>query len=183
MANTAVKDPDPKKIGCLCSFCPFSRAGQPVSPVFGEGPRNPLGVVVAESPGYDEIQRHKLLVGATGQEFDKSLLAHGLKRSQLYIVNAIACMPVGPKSEPNMQRAAECCRPLVLYQTRHFGNEPHVLALGKWAWFSITGLKTALRNGRGFLRQWTRHEMEVANDGAVTRLNKEYDHTLKEKSK
>jgi uracil-DNA glycosylase family 4 len=132
--------------------------------------------MVAESPGSDEIAKHRLLVGATGQEFDKSLLSVGLKRSKLYLVNAIACQPVGPKFEANMQKATECCRPLVLHQIKLLGPSPNVMALGKWAWYSLTGHIIALRTGRGFLRPWVRADMEAANVAALNKLRKDLVH-------
>lgn len=156
----------------MCRWCPFAKHGQPNRPVFGEGQADARGIIFAESPGHEEASRHRLLVGATGQEFDRTLLHAQLQRSKLYVVNVIACIPQGPKSTANMQKATECCRPLVLHQIKKFGPAPHVLTLGSWAYYSLMGTKLNLRNGRGFLREWTRSMMEDANTLAINKLRK-----------
>lgn len=170
----------PKELGAKCSWCPFSKAGQAVRPVWGEGPKDPIGLIFAESPGEEEASRGRLLVGATGKEFDNSLLNNRLQRSKLFLINVIACKPIGPKTESAMMRATECCRPFVLHQ---IGNLPQLptLALGKWAWFSITGFKKALKKARGFLRPWHVSQMKIANEVAMAKLSKEMNkHAAKE---
>lgn len=164
---------NPKALGAKCSWCPFSKHGSPVRPVFGEGPKDALGLIFAESPGEEEVSRGRLLVGATGKEFDNSLINNRLQRSRLFLINVIACKPNVPKTESVMMRATECCRPLVLAQIRHLPPDLPTLALGKWAWFSITGVKKALKKARGFLRPWHRRDMEHANELAMVKLNKE----------
>lgn len=164
---------DPRMCGAQCRVCPFSSAGRPVKPVYGEGPRDAEGIVFAESPGSEEIAQGRLLVGATGQEFDRSLLEHGLKRSRLYLINVIACQPQGPKSDANMKRATECCRPFVLAQVKGFGPHPKVLALGGWAVYSLHGHKIPLDKGRGFVRKWSLDTMIMANWDAINRIRME----------
>ncbi len=163
-------------MGALCRKCPFSKEGKPASPVYGEGPPDPDGLVFAESPGQEEIAQHRLLVGATGQEFGNTLLSNGLQRARLFIINVVACQPVGPKSDASMKQATECCRPFVLSQIRKFGQTPNVLTLGGWAYYSLHGHKLSLDRGRGFLREWKLDDMIMANWDAINRMR-----TLQEK--
>lgn len=181
--STLAKDPDPRLVGAKCRWCPFAKNGAPVRPVFGEGPSDAEGIIFAESPGREEAEKHRLLVGATGQEFNHTLLSAKLQRSKLFLINVIACQPVGPKSVANMTKATECCRPLVLHQIARFGSEPHILVMGGWAWFSATGEKIALKNGRGFLREWKLEDMIHANVVAINRMRKELDKRVNAQSK
>jgi DNA polymerase len=160
-------------MGAKCRECPFSKLGATVRPVFGEGPANARGILVGESPGSDEVAQGRPFVGATGNELNNSLRANNIDRKTLFIVNAVACQPVGPKNDASMRKAVDCCRPLVLAQIRKFGSRPFILALGGAAFYSLHGYKMALDRGRGFIRQWNLEIMSLANWYAIDAINKE----------
>lgn len=169
--------PTPEACGARCRECPYSKLGASNRPVYGEGPRNPAGLIFAESPGSEEAASNRLLVGATGIEFDKVLAQAGILRSKVFIINVIACQPVGPKSEPNMKKATECCRPFVLAQIRKFGPHPFVLTLGAWAFYALHGHKLNIDRGRGFIRKWRLADMEAVNAETMEIMDAKRKHT------
>lgn len=167
---------DPRRFGARCRWCPFSKNGAPVQPVWGEGPAvgtKAKGLVVAESPGYEEVARGRPFVGSSGVEFDRSLMNIGLPRAHLFLINAVACQPVGIKSEKSMTKAADCCRPFVLHQIHHLPNHIPTITMGVVAFYSLHGSKVPLEKGRGFLRRWSIWKMHEANFTKLGSLIKE----------
>ena len=158
--------PLPSALGAKCHLCPFAKNGVADGPVWGIGQASAQGLVVAESPGPEERARGIPLVGSTGQEFDRSLLTVGLKRANLYLCNAIACQPKGPKSEINMKQATNCCRPFLRKQLEIFRKRRKlpVFVMGTWAYFSVYGdkLRGGILGGRGFIRKWSFNLMDMA---------------------
>lgn len=64
----------------------------------GDGPicNSERIVFVGEAPGSEENKRGRCFVGGTGQEFDQGYLPlTGLSRSDVYVTNAMKCLPVG----------------------------------------------------------------------------------------
>lgn len=151
--DARAKRVDPREHGAMCASCPFAREGAPVNPVWGEGPSDsPLGVLVGEGPGRDEAERGRPFVGSTGQALDVEMFHAGLVRDQLLIVNATCCVPTQPKKEPEMRKAVECCRPAFLSQLQHLPRNIPILAMGKWAYFGLTGKDKGVMKARGFIR-------------------------------
>ena len=152
--------PTPMTTGCRCEACPYSKDGKPNRPVLAVGLRRvekAVGIVVGESPGSEEVSRGEPFVGPTGRELDEAFANAQLDRTQLVIVNAIACKSKEPKDEVELETATWACRPYVkrvfelvtLFAPRR-ATTP-ILMLGKWAWFSVTG-KGGFMNERGFLQ-------------------------------
>jgi DNA polymerase len=77
--------------------------------VFGVGPVNAKLVMFGEAPGADEDRVGEPFVGAAGQLLDKILIASGLKRDQVYIMNALKCRP--PNNRTPSDDEIENCRP------------------------------------------------------------------------
>lgn len=113
--------------GADCAHCPLfkDRVGQPVG---GRGPANPLLVIVGEAPGRNEIDQGMPFVGNCGDELEV-LLGHArVSRTQVYIDNALACMPPGIDLDAYLKRIKreaaadglemhspiDCCRPRLL---------------------------------------------------------------------
>lgn len=84
---------------------------------------------------------------------DDSLVKVGLLRKDLYVLNAMCCMPPPDKSEPMMRKAAACCRPALLAQLAQFDESTPVFAMGKWAAAAMLGDKKGLMSQRGFVRR------------------------------
>lgn len=144
---------NPLSLGAGCSECPYAKNGKPVQPVMSEGPANPIGVLVGESPGREEVERGRPFVGKTGEALDEELRLAGIDRSKLLVINAICCKPKEPKKENEMREAVNCCRPAFLAQIAHLNPATiHWLVMGKWAGFAVTGKDKKLIGGRGFIR-------------------------------
>ena len=132
----------------------------------GEGPVDPEGILIGESPGPNEAEEGRPFVGKTGQDLTDELIGKGLRRSKLYIVNAICCLPPLNKTEPMMKRAADACRPALIAQLDALQQPlPPVLMMGKWAAYGagvrqkvgrpkLAKMK-GIMNQRGFVREWS----------------------------
>jgi len=75
--------------------------------VFGSGDPNSRLVFVGEGPGEAEDQNGLPFQGAPGELFDKILLACGLSRDQVYLLNTIKCRP--PKNRNPKTDELENC--------------------------------------------------------------------------
>jgi DNA polymerase len=77
--------------------------------VFGTGPVNARLVMFGEAPGADEDRIGQPFVGAAGQLMDKILIASGLRREDVYIMNSLKCRP--PDNRTPTEIEVENCRP------------------------------------------------------------------------
>lgn len=126
-----------------------------MKPVFAVGPTTPIGVLIAESPGFDEVLAGEPLVGPTGQELNRVLLDAGLVREKLLILNTIACKPTEPKMERDMRRAIRACRPLFWAQLADVHPDTPTLICGKWAHFAVYNREKGVMKRRGFIYRKT----------------------------
>ena len=76
--------------------------------VFGVGAINARVVMFGEAPGADEDRLGEPFVGAAGQLLDKILVASGLKRPEVYILNSLKCRP--PNNRTPAESEIENCR-------------------------------------------------------------------------
>jgi uracil-DNA glycosylase len=77
--------------------------------VFGAGPSNARIVMFGEAPEAEEDRKGESFIGPAGELLDKILIASGLKREEVYILNALKCRP--PNSRTPMEAEIENCRP------------------------------------------------------------------------
>lgn len=77
--------------------------------VFGAGPTTARIVMFGEAPGADEDRIGEPFVGAAGQLLDKILIASGLKRDEVYIMNSLKCRP--PNNRTPVDSEIDNCRP------------------------------------------------------------------------
>jgi len=77
--------------------------------VFGAGPTTARIVMFGEAPGADEDRIGEPFVGAAGQLLDKILIASGLKRDAVYIMNSLKCRP--PNNRTPVDSEIDNCRP------------------------------------------------------------------------
>lgn len=77
--------------------------------VFGVGPVQAKLVMFGEAPGADEDRAGEPFVGAAGQLMNKILIASGLSREQVYIMNSLKCRP--PNNRTPIESEIENCRP------------------------------------------------------------------------
>lgn len=119
----------------------------------GEGPKDPIAVLIGEGPGRDEAEEGRPFVGMTGMELDAALLKYGLLRNKLFILNATCCQPPHNKTEPQMKKAVLCCRGAFRAQMKKLDPKLPAVAMGKWAGFALTGRDRGTGNSRGFLQE------------------------------
>lgn len=77
--------------------------------VFGVGPLTARLVMFGEAPGADEDRVGQPFVGAAGQLMDKILIASGLRREDVYIMNSLKCRPPNNRTPTDIE--IENCRP------------------------------------------------------------------------
>lgn len=162
---------DPRTLGARCDVCPRKRQ----KPVPSDG--NPVTARViwlGQDPGQREVEQGKPFVGPTGTRtfniWDRACKQNGVQpipRSEIYIMNAAACMPI-TKRESEAKAAMTCCRPRALAEIKQVmdlamvsDDKPlMVLTMGKWALFALTGEVTGMGKLQGF-------HVPVDLDGAI----------------
>lgn len=130
---------DPRADGARCDMCPLKRHGPPV---FGEGPKDATMAYIGEAPGHEEIRVGRPFWGRSGAALDEALKAVGLVRGQVYIDNALLCLPPGGSLEDfltavkreareagiDWHHPVDCCRPRLFKALR----VPRCKECGKW---------------------------------------------------
>lgn len=172
-----------------CEGCPFG------GPRVGSkgNPRAPI-VIVAESPGIEEVKAKEPLVGPSGQLFHEYVPNAG-EEGDVYILNALECRPPQSlKGEERMTHATHCCRNRLIEKIAAHPRKI-IIAMGNPAVRSLTGddsLKitqirgkliesplaelgimpivhiAALMRGGGSFKQWSEdieYAFHLANDG------------------
>lgn len=142
---------DPKKWGARCTLCP-RREQTPVPP---EGPRHAHLCWLGQDPGKTEVKRGQPFVGPTGQrlmllwEAACETLRVALPRSQIWVTNTCLCLPV-TKSTREAKLAADCCAPRLQRELKMLHPEAGVLAMGRWAFYALTGRTKGVGKFQGF---------------------------------
>ncbi len=155
------KPPDPRDLGAKCEHCPFAKAGAPNRPVLGEGPSDSVGILVGETPGREDVEVGRVFQGATGKQLDIELAQAGLRRSRLFMVNAVCCPRPINAPDTMTRKAVSCCRPALLAQLAQFPDTTPTMAMGGAAYAALTyGVEKkdlpAMTDVRGFLNpKWT----------------------------
>ncbi len=90
-----------------CEGCPY---GQGIAVGAGGDPQSPT-VLVGEAPGRREVEVGRPFVGPAGQLLDEIANQAGLRLDDVFIVNAVACLPVPTTPRKS---AILACRPRLL---------------------------------------------------------------------
>ena len=114
--------------------------------VFGVGAINARVVMFGEAPGADEDRIGEPFVGAAGQLLDKILVASGLKRAEVYIVNALKCRPPNNRTPTEME--IENCRPYFETQLETIRPE-YIVCWGSVAVRAVLGSRESVGRLRG----------------------------------
>lgn len=134
-----------------CAKCPFAVKGLPPhSPVLGRLPLNPIGVLVGEGPGREEVEAGAPFVGTTGRQLDIELAQAGVRREQVMLLTATACLPPKGKTEAMMRAAVDACRPL--FDSQRGAVVKPALLMGAAAVRAWTGKSLTVEPSRGFIR-------------------------------
>ena len=162
---------NPKNCGAQCDMCPLGPEGplrkDEWKPVGGEFHRGASVIAIAESPGGDEVQHGRPLVGRAGGEWTKALTASGKRRVDVDLDHVISCRPSGQdsgawrrmekeldrinrkrlkKGEDPYLHPAVCCRPRLLDVVSRY---PNIITLGKTATSVLTGQSSSIQSMRG----------------------------------
>lgn len=117
-----------------CALCPRVHSCLPPS-----GPERADLLFIAEAPGKDEERKGAILVGKTGEEFDRQYLPlAGLQRGRVLAANAISCFPntpkgkLDPKSKKD-QALLQSCAQANLYPLIERGKFKALIPMGRFA--------------------------------------------------
>lgn len=77
----------------LRSFIAGIFPGKELALVFGEGPQNPVLMLIGEAPGEQETLMRRPFVGKAGRNLDRFLELAGLERGEIYISNIVKLRP------------------------------------------------------------------------------------------
>ncbi len=114
--------------------------------VFGVGALNARVVMFGEAPGADEDRLGEPFVGAAGQLLDKILVASGLKRTEVYILNSLKCRP--PNNRTPAEAEIENCRPFFETQLETIQPE-YIVCWGAVAVRAVLGSTDSVGRLRG----------------------------------
>lgn len=96
-------NPKPKE----CDGCPYADRGRGF--VGGVGPSNAKIVLVGETPAERELESGRPFQGPAGHELNELLTQAGIRREEIFITNAIKCMPpYGTKAKELASWAHHC---------------------------------------------------------------------------
>ncbi|MEQ1506056.1 MAG: uracil-DNA glycosylase [Myxococcota bacterium] len=134
-----------------CRRCGLCRERRQI--VYGVGDPAARLVVLGEAPGYHEDQQGEPFVGPAGQMLDKMLEnVIGLRRDQVYILNAVKCRP--PKNRNPEPDELDACRPFLDAQLAAIAPKL-ILVLGSVAYRALFRTDSGISRGRG---RWHDHE-------------------------
>ena len=122
--------------------------------VFGEGPLNPVLMLIGEAPGEQESLQGRPFVGKAGKNLDHFLMLAGLEREQIYISNAVKIRPtkVGKtgriSNRPPTKEEIALFRPWLMREINEI--RPRMIAtLGNVPLGAVTGEKLTIGQVHG----------------------------------
>lgn len=125
----------------LCEGCALQGDGY----CEGEGPENATILLLGEALGAEEVAQGRPFVGGAGRILNFLLQKAGLRRSELYITNAVRCRPPRNRT-PTEEEIKDCTRRHKLGEFLPAFNL--VVLLGNSALLAVTG-KTGITRWRG----------------------------------
>jgi uracil-DNA glycosylase len=146
----AAADPEPMDLDALaaavsrCTACPLA-AGR-TQTVFGVGDPHARLLFVGEAPGREEDRLGEPFVGRAGKLLDRMLMAMGLDRSQVYIMNVVKCRPPENRN-PEASEIAACTH---WFDAQWQAISPQIVCLlGKVAAQAVLGSDAPMAAMRG----------------------------------
>jgi len=157
-----------------CAQCPlYHNATQTV---FGAGPNSARVVLIGEQPGDQEDRAGEPFVGPAGRLLDQALEEAGLKRSEVYVTNAVKHFKRIPTAQrrrlhqkPNA-REVQACRPW-LESELAIVQPDVVVALGATAAQALMGptFRVTRSRGQALTMPWARTFIATIHPSAVLR--------------
>ncbi len=127
-----------------CTACALAEGRTQV--VFGVGDPTAKIVFIGEAPGREEDLRGEPFVGRAGKLLDRILVALGLDRSGIYIMNVVKCRPPENR-DPKPDEVQACSR---WFDAQLKAIAPRVICLlGKVAAQHVLETNTSLASLRG----------------------------------
>ncbi len=136
-----------------CTLCPLHK--KRTNPVFGEGAKDALLMLVGEAPGREEDLTGRPFVGVSGQLLTKMLRAINIERNSVFITSVVKCRP--PNNRTPNAKEIKSCKPF-LYKQIELIKPKILLALGQCAAHAILDTKVPLKELRA-----KPHNMKINN--------------------
>ena len=144
-----------------CRGCELYRDATQV--VFGEGPRSARLMLVGEMPGDQEDLAGHPFVGPAGALLDTALAAAGLKRSDVYVTNAVKHFHYEPRGKRRLHskpkaRHVKACHPWLEAELEVVDPEV-IVCLGATAAQALLGPQFRITQQRGELLEFNGREI------------------------
>ena len=133
--------------------------------MFGVGNPNAQICFFGEAPGADEDRLGEPFVGRGGQLLNKMIVACGLKREDVYIMNVLKCRP--PENRNPLPDEVTNCRGYFERQLEIIRPEDHLL-LGSVASKSLLSTETGHRQAARQVSRLSRHSGRVHVSSGVS---------------
>jgi DNA polymerase len=136
-----------------CRRCPLYRFA--TQTVFGEGPVHAPVMLVGEQPGDQEDLQGRPFVGPAGRILDRALADAGVKRSRVYVTNAVKHFKFEPRGKRRLHKKPnageiEACK-WWLDQELDIIKPALTVALGATAARALAGRAMPINASRGHL--------------------------------
>jgi uracil-DNA glycosylase family protein len=136
-----------------CRRCPLYRFA--TQTVFGEGPVHAPVMLVGEQPGDHEDLQGRPFVGPAGRILDRALADAGVKRSRVYVTNAVKHFKFEPRGKRRLHKKPnageiEACK-WWLDQELDIIKPALTVALGATAARALAGRAMPIGTSRGHL--------------------------------
>jgi len=122
-------------------------------PVFGEGPARARVVLIGEQPGDSEDRAGRPFVGPAGEVLNRVLAEAGIKRTEVYLTNAVKHFAFEERGKRRIHRTPRlsevtACKPWIEAELEQVGPEI-VVCLGATAAKAVFGAQFRLTEQRG----------------------------------
>lgn len=134
-----------------CQKCPLACQGR-TQVVFGTGNPETKLMFIGEGPGRDEDLQGYPFVGRAGQLLNKIIEAMGLKRSDVYISNAVKCRP--PNNRTPLPLEVNTCKNLLLFKEIEIIQPQIICTLGSPATKALLGDHIQISRARGVFAEF-----------------------------
>jgi DNA polymerase len=150
-----------------CTKCELSKDRTNAVP--GEGDPSGRIMFIGEAPGKKEDLQGRPFVGRAGSVLDEILAEVGIKREKIFIANIIKCRP--PRNRVPKKPEIEACRRYLMEQIEIIRPEL-IIALGRSAFTTLTGLKGKMRDFHGKMYQFMDYPLLVTYHPAAIVYNR-----------
>jgi DNA polymerase len=152
---------------CNCQKCPMLVENRNKT-VFGSGNPDAKIVFMGEAPGQNEDKQGLPFVGRAGELLTNMIVACGLSREEVYILNALKCRP--PNNRPPTPEESSNCRPFLELQLRVI-KPKFIVCLGNSAAQSLLQMPVSISSIRG---TWFDYKNDVVDAKVICTYHPAY---------